>query len=75
MTADEIKEAVLEAINSHPAFDSEMHSAHHQWIEERIEAEKRRKELYMSAAKAFTQWSVLGILGLLAVWWKNHFHY
>lgn len=74
MTADEIKEAVLEAINSHPAFDSELHSAHHQWIEERIEAEKRRKELYMSAAKAFTQWSVLGILGAVSYYIKQHWH-
>lgn len=75
MTSDDIKAAVMEALSEHPAFDTQMHMQHHSWIEERIEAEKRKKELYMSAAKAFTQWSVLGILGLFAVWWKNHFHY
>ena len=67
MTADEIKQAVLDALNDHPAFDAELHMEHHQWIKERIEAEKRKKELYMAAAKSFAQWSVVGIAGALWV--------
>lgn len=74
MTSDEIKAAVLEALTEHPAFDAQMHMQHHSWIEERIEAEKRKKELYLSAAKAFTQWSVLGILGAITYYLKQHWH-
>lgn len=47
--------------------NSDLHRQHHEWIEERIEAEKARKVLYMEAAKAFAQWSVVGIAG--AVWY------
>jgi hypothetical protein len=74
MTADEIKQAVLDALNDHPAFDAEMHMEHHQWIKERIEAEKRKTELYMAAAKSFAQWSVVGIAGALWVYFKQHWH-
>lgn len=74
MTPEEIKAAVMEALSDHPAFDPELHMEHHQWIRERIEAERRKNELLMSAAKAFTQWSVVGIAG--ALWWyiKQHWH-
>ena len=74
VTPEEIKAAVLEALSDHPAFDPELHMEHHQWIRERIEAERRKNELLMSAAKAFTQWSVVGIAG--ALWWyiKQHWH-
>lgn len=75
MTSEEIKAAVMEALNEHPAFDREAHVRHHDWIEERIEAERRKKELYLSAAKAFTQWSVLGILGAISYWVKTHMHW
>jgi hypothetical protein len=74
MTADEIKQAVLDALNDHPSFDAEMHMEHHQWIKERIEAEKRKKELYMAAAKSFAQWSVVGIAGAFWVYFKQHWH-
>lgn len=74
MTADEIRQAVLEALNDHPAFDAELHMEHHQWIKERIEAERRKNELLMSAAKAFTQWSVVGIAGAIWYYVKQHWH-
>lgn len=72
MTAEDIKQAVFEAINNHPAFDPEVHAAHHAWIEERIECERARKEFMREAAKSFAQWSVVGIAG--AVWYyiKGH---
>jgi len=72
VTANEIKQAVLEAINDHPAFDPEIHSAHHAWIEERIESERARKEVMQEAAKAFAQWSVVGIAGAVWYYFKGH---
>ena len=74
MTADEIKQAVLDALSDHPAFDPEMHAEHHQWIRERIESERRKNELFMSAAKAFTQWSVVGIAGAIWYYIKQHWN-
>lgn len=72
MTVDEITQAVHNAINNHPAFDPQMHSAHHAWIEERIEAERARKDLMREAAKAFAQYSIVGVAGAIWYWFKGH---
>lgn len=75
MTSDDIEQAVLRAINSHPSFNSESHDAHHKWLEERIELERSRKELYKSIASSVAQWSVVGILGAISYWVQSHFNW
>ena len=72
MTAEEIKIAVREAINDHPAFDPGVHAAHHAWIEERIDSERARKEYLREATKSLAQWSVVGIAGAIWYWVKGH---
>ena len=49
----------------------EMHNEHHEWIKERIEAEKARKEMCWEITKSVAQWSVIGLLGGAIYWFQN----
>lgn len=67
ISRSELKEMLEEVIEERTILSAEEHEAHHRWIEERIEAEKARKTMYMEMAKSAAQWSVAGILG--AIWY------
>jgi len=72
MTPELIEEIVLRALHTHNENKAEVHCSHCEWIQEHIEMEARRKELFMEAAKAIAQYSVLGLLGAFGYWIKGH---
>lgn len=73
MEIDNFKTMVLEALQEHHESVIDAHTAHHEWIQERIEAEKERKKMFKSLRDAFIQWSVVGLLGYLSYWIEGHF--
>lgn len=70
---DSFKTLLLEALQEHHAIVIDSHADHHAWIQQRIEAEKERKEMFKSLRDAFIQWSVVGLLGYLSYWIQDHF--
>ena len=58
----ELTDIINSIFDARRSIDEQTHRNHHAWIEERIEAEKSRKELYREVAKTVAQWSVIGIL-------------
>lgn len=68
-----LKEMVLEALREHHESVIDAHAAHHEWIQERIEAEQARKEMMSKITDAAIQWSVVGLLGSLVYWVQTHF--
>lgn len=68
---EELKEVLEEVFAERAKIDAETHGDHHAWINERIEAEKARKEMCREIAKAVAQWSVLGLLGGVLFWFQN----
>lgn len=73
MEIDNFKTIVLEALQEHHESVIDAHAAHHEWIQERIEAEQARKEMMSKITDAAIQWSVVGLLGSLVYWVQGHF--
>ena len=63
MTREEMRELLEEVFEERARIDAETHGQHHGWIQERIEAEEARKEMFWSIAKSAASWSVLAVLG------------
>lgn len=70
---DSLKSLFLETLQEHHENVIDAHAAHHEWIQERIEAEKDRKEMFKSVRDSAIQWSVVGLLGSLVYWVQAHF--
>lgn len=68
MEAHEFKNLIAEALEQHYGD----HSAHHAWIQARIEAEERRRDFYASLATTLTQWSLSALLGAGLYWLQGH---
>jgi hypothetical protein len=73
MSDQNLKEVFLEALREHHESVIDAHSAHHEWIQERIEAEQARKLMITKISDAAIQWSVVGLLGSLVYWIQAHF--
>lgn len=71
MERHEIKEIIMEALDESSGF--KLHEAHHEWIQLRIDREKERCEMCREITKSVMQWSVIGILGYMLVWIKDHY--
>lgn len=65
---EDLKIVMTEIFDERSRIDSNLHQAHHVWIEESIAAEKARKEMLWDVSKAVAQWSVLGLIGGLIYW-------
>lgn len=73
ISRDDLREVMSEMLNDR-RINLDEHGEHHEWIQERIETEKARKDLYREVTRTVIQWSVLGILGGLVFWVQNgHF--
>lgn len=73
MDKDILKSLLLETLQEHHENVVDAHAAHHEWIQERIEAEKDRKEMFKSVRESAIQWSVVGLLGYVGYWLQSHF--
>ncbi len=71
ISRDELKAVMYEIFDERSHIDAASHYDHHEWIRERIEAEKARKAMFWEIAKSVAQWSVLGLLGGLMYWLQN----
>lgn len=71
MNAEDLKTVLTEIFEERSHIDSQSHGEHHDWIKERIAAEKARKEMCWEITKAVAQWSVIGLLGGLVYWARN----
>ena len=70
---ENLKELLLETLQEHHESVIDAHAAHHEWIQERIEAEQARKLMMTKISDAAIQWSVVGLLGSLVYWVQAHF--
>lgn len=70
---DSLKALFLEALQEHHEEVIDSHASHHEWIQERIETEKLKKEMLKKVTEAAIQWSVAGLLGAAAYWMQAHF--
>lgn len=68
-----LKDLFLEALQEHHEDVINSHTAHHEWIQERIEAEKAKKEMLNKITEAAIQWSVAGLLGAAWYWMQTHY--
>lgn len=73
MDKDILKSLLVETLQEHHENVVDAHAAHHEWIQERIEAEKDRKEMFKSVRESAIQWSVVGLLGYVGYWLQSHF--
>lgn len=68
-----LKKLLLETLQEHHENVIDAHAAHHEWIQERIEAEQARKLMMSKMTDAAIQWSVVGLLGGIWYWIQSHF--
>lgn len=66
-----IKELLLEALQEHHDKADGDHVAHHEWIQERIEAEKDRRRMYRAFTRTFISWGLPIILTGLLAWFQT----
>lgn len=71
MDAAELRAVMSEVLVEH----FEVHAAHHEWIQARIDAEKNRRDMFAEIRRAAIQWSVAGMLGTLYYWLHDHFKF
>lgn len=72
MTPDQLKEIINDCLDARTRLDACDHTAHHVWLEERIEAEKAFRDMCRAIGSAVLQWSVIGICtSLLYHLWPN----
>lgn len=71
MERQDFKELIKEALEESSVF--KMHEEHHEWIQIRIYNERARTAMCQEVTKSIIQWSVVGLLGYLVVWIKQHF--
>jgi len=64
----QLREILSEVIGEHFS----MHTAHHEWIQARIDAEEKRTQMYDDVRKTAIQWSVTALLGGLFFWLSGH---
>lgn len=70
---DEIKN-ILSDLKAHHLALSEVHEAHHEWVQEQIEKDRAKKEMMWEIAKSVAQWSVIGIMGGV-IYYMQHGHW
>jgi hypothetical protein len=57
----ELKAVLEEIFEERQRINAEEHHDHHEWIAERILAEKARQEMYKEARRILMQWSIPAI--------------
>jgi hypothetical protein len=72
ISKEDLKEVMAEVFNDR-RISYEDHSEHHEWIQERIEAEKARKEMYREITKVTIQYSIPVMLAAAYYWLQGHF--
>ena len=72
MEIENLKAILLETLQEHHENVIDAHGAHHEWIQERIYAEKARKEMKKNIASTAIQWSVTGLLAGAWYWIQDH---
>lgn len=72
MTRDEFREMLTEVCEENRRIDSEQHMIHHVWIQECIQAEKDRREMYKEITRVVIQWSIPVLFGGGWLWIKAH---
>jgi hypothetical protein len=71
ISEEALRELLAEFFDERARVDAVTHGVHHDWIRERIEAERARKEMYREIARTVISWSVPALLG--GVWyWFTH---
>ena len=71
-TPNDLELALLNALRAFEEEKAEAHCSHCVWIEEQIETQKARRQLFLSMANFLIQASVLGIVGTIWAWTKGH---
>ncbi|MDD4915737.1 MAG: hypothetical protein PHW13_11955 [Methylococcales bacterium] len=71
ISEESLRELLTEFFDERARVDAVTHGRHHAWIEERIEAERARREMYKEMTRTVISWSVPTLLGGL-VYWLTH---
>ena len=65
---DELKRIFEEVLASH----FENHVKHHEWIQARIDAEEKKRDMFDKIGQSVLQYSVMGLLGAAYYWLHAH---
>lgn len=71
VTVENLRAILGDIFEERTRIDSETHADDHAWIRAKIEEEEGRRQMYIELKKTIMQWSVLGLLGGLAYWFKT----
>ena len=69
---DSIKKIMLEALAQHHEIFIDAHTEHHEWIKDRIAAEKARSEYFIEARKTMLGWSIAAIASAVFYFIQSH---
>jgi len=69
---DSIKKIMLEALSQHHELFIDAHTEHHEWIKDRIAAEKARSEYFIEARKTMLGWSIAAIASAVFYFIQSH---
>ena len=78
ISEERLKEVLVEFFDERARVDAATHGVHHEWIKERIEAEKARREMCQEITKVVIGWSIPALLGYFTgafkgIWfWLQH---
>jgi hypothetical protein len=67
-----IKEIMLEALAQHHDIFIDDHADHHEWIKDRIAAEKAKEEYYKEAKKTIIGWSITALASYALYFIQSH---
>ena len=67
---EDIKEILAEVLESRDNADCEKYKEQHRWIEQQIERDKARKEMYKTITTVILQWSIPLIIGGLFYYFR-----
>ncbi|MFZ2172341.1 MAG: hypothetical protein WAW61_22235 [Methylococcaceae bacterium] len=72
ISKDELRDVLSELLGDNLTLNCPEHQTQHDWIQERIEAERARKEMFREITKVAIQWSVPVVLGGGLLWIQGH---
>lgn len=72
ISKEELRDVLTDLLSDNLTLNCPEHQTQHAWIQERIEAERARKEMFREITKVVIQWSVPVVMGGAWLWFQGH---
>lgn len=67
LDAELLREVLNSVLDDRNRIDAETHEAHHQWVTDRIECSRRRREIFDRVVQHVFGWSAVAAVGWLGM--------